>query len=160
MLRWLNKFEEITSCACLIIMSVVIILQVVFRYCLSASLDWPEELGRFLFIASVYIGASYAEQMDKHLSITILRTSGGPWLAKVLPYFAQIVTVLFSAVMVVWGIRMVLFVHSTHQVAPAMQFPMWIVYLCVPVGMACMGLRAFLKIFHFRDQSSAERQGQ
>lgn len=160
MLRWLNRFEEITSCVCLIIMSVVIIMQVIFRYCLSSSLDWPEELGRFLFIASVYIGASYAEQMDRHLSITILHTSGGKWLGKILPYFAQIVTVLFSAIMVVWGVRMVVFVHATNQVAPAMQFPMWVVYTCVPLGMACMGLRALLRIFHLRNQASAGQQGQ
>ena len=158
MLRWLNRFEEVVSCTCLLVMSVVIIMQVFFRYCLSSSLDWPEELGRYLFIASVYIGASYAEQLDKHLSITILRTSGGAWLARVLPPFSRIVTVLFSALMVIWGVRMVFFVHSTSQVAPALQFPMWIVYICVPVGMACMGMRALTALF--RKDTSAGKQGE
>ena len=43
----------------LAVMSVVIVIQVIFRYFISYSLEWPEELGRYLFIASVYIGSSY-----------------------------------------------------------------------------------------------------
>lgn len=129
-------------------MSVAIILQVFFRYCVSYSLDWPEELGRYLFIASVYIGSSYAEQRDKHLAITILRSSGGAFGAKYLPFFALGVTIAFSGFMTVWGLRMTWFVRQTGQVAPAMQFPMWIVYACVPLGMGCMGIRALIKLLH------------
>ena len=147
MIRCLERFEEMLSSSLLVLMSVVISLQVFFRYCVSYSLDWPEELGRYLFIASVYVGSSYAEQKDKHLAITILRSSGGTWCAKYLPRISVIVTVVFCSFMTVWGVRMAWFVCQTGQVAPAMQFPMWIAYTWLPLGMACMGIRAFLKLF-------------
>ena len=147
MLNRLDKFEEVLSSTLLILMTIVIIMQVFFRYCLSASLDWPEELGRYLFIASVYIGSSYAEQKDKHLSITILRTKN--WaLAKYLRPFALIVTIVFCAVMTWWGIRMIWFVQASQQVMPALQAPMWIVYAFVPLGMACMAIRSFINLIH------------
>ncbi|MBP3731247.1 MAG: TRAP transporter small permease [Mailhella sp.] len=146
MLKLLDKFEEITASALLAAMSVVIIVQVVFRYFISYSLDWPEELGRFLFIASVFIGTSYAEQKGKHLSVTILRSSGGAWCKKYLKYVAEIITMLFGALMTVWGVKMVFFVESTNQVAPALQFPMWMLYAVVPLGMFCMTIRSFQRL--------------
>lgn len=147
MFHFLDRFEETLSSFLLALMSVASILQVFFRYCVSYSLDWPEELGRYLFIALVYIGSSYAEQENKHLAITILRTSGGAWCAKYLPLVALGVTAAFCGMMTVWGVSMAHFVWQTGQVAPAMQFPMWIVYACLPLGMACMGIRAFIKFF-------------
>ncbi len=100
-------------------MSVAIILQVFFRYCVSYSLDWPEELGRYLFIALVYIGSGYAERENKHLAITILRTSGGAWGAKYLPLVALGVTAAFCGMMTVWGVNMTCFVWSP----PPCSFP-------------------------------------
>ena len=142
-------------------MVVTSILQVFFRYCVSYSLDWPEEMGRYLFIALVYIGSGYAERENKHLSITILRTSGGAWCAKYLPLLALGVTAAFCGMMTVWGVNMAYFVWQTGQVAPAMQFPMWIVYACLPLGMACMGIRALIKFLRQlsldRPQGSQER---
>lgn len=118
-------------------------------------------MGRYLFIALVYIGSGYAERENKHLSITILRTSGGAWCAKYLPLLALGVTAAFCGMMTVWGVNMAYFVWQTGQVAPAMQFPMWIVYACLPLGMACMGIRALIKFFRQlslnRPQGSQER---
>ena len=128
-------------------MSVVIVIQVIFRYFISYSLDWPEELGRYLFIASVYIGSSYVEQKQRHLSITILRTSGGRWGRDYLPIFVQLIVIAFSGLMTIWGIQMVQFVYESHQVAPAIQIPMYIVYTCIPLGMGGMTIRAAVNLY-------------
>ena len=161
MFHFLDRFEEALSSFLLALMVVTSILQVFFRYCVSYSLDWPEEMGRYLCIALGYIGSGYAERENKHLSITILRTSGGAWCAKYLPLLALGVTAAFCGMMTVWGVNMAYFVWQTGQVAPAMQFPMWIVYACLPLGMACMGIRALIKFFRRlslnRPQGSQER---
>lgn len=131
----------------LAVMSVVIVIQVIFRYFISYSLEWPEELGRYLFIASVYIGSSYVEQKERHLSITILRTSGGRWGRDYLPILVQIIVIAFSALMTIWGISMVQFVHESQQVAPAIQIPMYLVYTCIPLGMGGMTIRAAINLY-------------
>lgn len=69
MFHFLDRFEEALSSFLLALMVVTSILQVFFRYCVSYSLDWPEEMGRYLFIALVYIGSGYAERENKHLEI-------------------------------------------------------------------------------------------
>ncbi|MBD5558659.1 MAG: TRAP transporter small permease [Desulfovibrio sp.] len=147
MRRLLNSFEAVVSISLMLLMCASIILQVIFRYFLEASLDWPEELGRYLFIAAVFIGVSYVEQHDRHLAITALQTNGPRIFRRFLPLFAPLVTAAFSALMVVWGIKMTIFVYETNQVMPAMLLPMWIVYAFVPLGMFCMGCRALQNFF-------------
>ena len=66
MLKLFDKIDENLSAIFLGAMTVITVIQIVFRYFISYSLSWPEELGRYLFIAAVYIGASYAEKENKH----------------------------------------------------------------------------------------------
>lgn len=147
MLKIFNHLEEFFSSFFLGMMTFVIIIQVIFRYFISYSLAWPEELGRYLFVATVFIGSSYAEQHNKHLAITILRTNGGAWCKKWLPVFSSMVTVAFSGLMAVWGLQMVQFMYDTQQLAPAIEIPMYIAYTVIPLGMVGMGIRASINVY-------------
>lgn len=153
--------EEFLSSFLLAGMSVVIVIQVIFRYFISYSLDWPEELGRYLFIASVYIGSSYVEQKERHLSITILRSSGGKWGRDYLPILVQLIVIAFSGLMTIWGMEMVKFVHESQQVAPAIQIPMYLVYTCIPLGMGGMTIRAAVNLYrHCKSLNSPHRDSE
>ncbi len=149
MLNTLNKTEGFISSFFLGLMTVVIIIQVIFRYFISYSLAWPEELGRYLFIASVYIGASYAEQEERHLAITVMRTNCGKWCARYIPILVQFVTIAFSLTMAVWGYKMTMFMYNSNQLAPAIQIPMYIAYAVIPFGMAAMAFRAFMNLVKY-----------
>jgi TRAP-type C4-dicarboxylate transport system permease small subunit len=146
-LHWLNKFEEITSSVALFMMAVIIILQVFQRYVLQHSLDWPEELARYLFIFSVYVGSSYAAFGRRHLEVTIVRTVFGQKAGNYFTIIAYVITVVFCGLMFVWGAKMVDFVITTNQLAPALQFPMYIAYICIPLGFFLMGLRTLWVIW-------------
>ena len=156
-LHWLNKFEEITSSVALSAMAVIIILQVFQRYVLQHSLDWPEELARYLFIYSVYVGSSYAAFGRRHLEVTIVRTAFGTKAGYCFTIIAYIITVVFCGLMFVWGVKMVDFVITTNQLAPALQFPMYIAYVCIPLGFFLMGLRTIWVIWNLFSEN-AKRQ--
>jgi TRAP-type C4-dicarboxylate transport system permease small subunit len=153
-LLWLNKFEEITSSVALSLMAVIIILQVFQRYILQHSLDWPEELARYLFIYSVYVGASYAAFGRRHLEVTIVRTAFGEKAGNYFAIIAYIITVVFCGLMFVWGVKMVDFVITTNQLAPALQFPMYIAYICIPLGFFLMGLRTIWVIWNLFSENA------
>lgn len=144
--QWLNKFEEIASSCALAAMSIIIILQVFQRYVVQQSLDWPEELARYLFIFAVYIGSSFAASERRHLEVTIVRTVFGAKIGNYFTILAYAITVIFCGIMFVWGIMMVQFVMESNQVAPALQFPMWIAYICIPLGFLLMALRTIIVI--------------
>ncbi len=140
----LNKFEEIVSSCALAAMVIIIILQVFQRYILQNSLDWPEELARYLFVFAIYIGSSFAAAERRHLEVTIVRTVFGLKIGHFFTMLANIITVIFCCIMFFWGISMVLFVADSNQVAPALQFPMWIAYSCIPLGFLLMALRTLI----------------
>ena len=59
-LRFLDdNLEKMLCTITLALMSAIIVLQVFFRYVLNNSLAWSEELARYLFIWTIYIGISY-----------------------------------------------------------------------------------------------------
>lgn len=137
----LNRVEEIVASVCLGLMVAIIGMQVFNRYVLGSSLVWSEELGRYLFIWAVYIGAAYATKEDRHLSVTFAQTLAPPWLRKPLSIAADLVTLVFCGFCVVWGVRMLLFLNRTGQETPAMEIAMYWVYLALPVGMLLMAVR-------------------
>jgi TRAP-type C4-dicarboxylate transport system permease small subunit len=142
----LNKIEEYISATFLAGMALIIAVQVFRRYVLQNSLDWSEELGRYLFIWSVYVGCSYATQRDRHLEVTIARSMFGPTVAKYITIIAYVCTMLFCISVAVWGAQMVLFLVNTGQKTPALEIPMYWVFLSVPVGLGLMALRTFQRL--------------
>jgi C4-dicarboxylate transporter, DctQ subunit len=143
-LQWLNKFEEIISSCALAAMVIIIILQVFQRYILQHSLDWPEELARYLFVFSVYVGSSYATSEKRHLEVTICRTVFGEKIGHYFTILAYLITIVFCGIMFFWGMMMTQFVADSNQVAPALQFPMWIAYSCIPLGFFLMTIRTII----------------
>lgn len=146
-LHWINRFEEVTASVALFFMASIIIVQVFMRYVVQHSLAWPEELARYFFIYSVYIGSSYAALGRRHLEVTIIRTVFSEKVGKIFTVVAYIITGLFCCLMVFWGIKMVNFVILTNQVTPALQIPMYIPFICIPLGFALMFLRTIFVIW-------------
>ncbi|QJB57410.1 TRAP transporter small permease [Pseudodesulfovibrio sp. zrk46] len=144
--NFLDKVEGIISSSCLAGMAVIIAVQVFMRYVLQSSLDWSEELARYLFIWSVYVGCSYATQKDRHLEVTICRTVFGPTVAKYVTIAAYICTVGFCACTTLWGFQMADFLAGTGQKTPALEIQMYWVFLSVPVGMGLMAIRTVQRI--------------
>lgn len=143
----LARIEETISGVCMAIMVVVIGMQVFNRYILDSSLVWSEELGRFLFIWSVWIGCSYAMREDRHLRVTALAHFAGDRVRLALDAFAQISTLVFCGFAVVWGTNMIFFLMRTGQEAPALEIPIYWVYLALPLGMSMMAVRCLQNLY-------------
>ena len=144
--NFLDKVEGVVSSACLGGMALIIAVQVFQRYVLQSSLDWSEELARYLFIWSVYVGCSYATQKDRHLEVTILRNFFGETVAKYVTLAAYIATIGFCVAVTIWGFQMVNFLAGTGQKTPALEIQMYWVFLSVPVGMGLMAIRTGQRI--------------
>ena len=144
--NFLDKVEGTVSSVCLGGMALIIAVQVFQRYVLQSSLDWSEELARYLFIWSVYVGCSYATQKDRHLEVTILRNFFGETVAKYVTLAAYVATIGFCLCVTVWGFQMVAFLADTGQKTPALEIQMYWVFLSVPVGMGLMAIRTAQRV--------------
>lgn len=129
-------------------MSLLIFAQVFFRFVVFVALPWTEELARYLMIWMAMLGAPLALRLDQHIGVGLilerLPRRARLWVTLV----TCLVTMIFMGIVGWQG--WVLCTKNLTQVSPAMQMPMAITYLAIPVGGACMLLElcdASAKIF-------------
>jgi len=140
---------ELYLCAIAIaVMSVVVFVQVVFRFIVKSSLPWSEELSRYLQVYITFFGTAYGIQTGAHLGIeafTHLLPKGG---RKVLAILVQIVSMLVCTLILKLGVDIVMSQMASGQVSPAMRIPMWVIYGAIPMGMAFCVIRYIVEIYH------------
>lgn len=135
LLRLLKKssFVEIIIAIQVAILSVIVLLQVVFRYVLNSPLAWTEEMARFLLIWIVLLGAAVGVKRKSHFSVDILTKKfsekANRWLQFVLDIFMFI---LIFDVMVFNGVYLTNL--TVRQISPALHIRMSYVYSAVLVG--------------------------
>jgi C4-dicarboxylate transporter DctQ subunit len=145
-----EKFEETILCISFTVTITLIFAQVIFRYALQSSLSWSEELARYLFVWQVWLGAAWAAKIDKHINITAFKDKFSEKPQVILEVSVMIIWLMFSSFLTYWGSDIVKKIFLMRQKSPALQIPMWIPYLSVPVGNGLMSFRIiqrFIRIF-------------
>ncbi|MDF2930360.1 TRAP transporter small permease [Anaerospora sp.] len=120
----------------LALMGLLIFTNVALRYLFNSGLTWAEELSRFLFVWTVFLGAIGALKDNNHLGFTSL--------VQKLPPFGKKICFIISNAMVL-GTLWVLFQGSlkltmmtSHTLSPATGIPlsyMYIIGIISSVGM-------------------------
>ena len=87
----------------LIVMTVLTTYQVITRYVFNAPSTWSEELVGYMFGWATMFGAALCTGERAHMNIPILVDLMKPGAKKALLIFAEIVALLFSAVILVYG---------------------------------------------------------
>jgi TRAP-type transport system small permease protein len=134
----LAKGEGITLILILSVMTLVVFLQVVFRYVLGRPLDWSEEMARYLFIWLSVLGAALGVQKGGHFGLDFFqRMTPGPGkrFLRILIHFVMGVVVW---VILFQGITLVQM--TIPQESPAMSISMAWAYASLPTA---AGLMAF-----------------
>ncbi len=116
----------------LLVVTVVVFLQVVFRYFLLQPLAWTEESARFLFIWVSLLGAVLGVKDRAHFAITMLARHFPSPVRTVLPVLTALGATFFFLVMITEGWRLVLL--NRNQESPAIGVAMSIPYLAIPVS--------------------------
>ena len=143
-LRMLHFLDNIERYMVLVLFSVVVVLvamQVVFRFGLNYSLDWTEELARYLFVASIYVGAAIAIRENGHIRVEAVYMLLSPRNALLARIGADVISLLFCLVMVRLGFIVSATLWSVGQTSATLELPMGLVYGVIPVGFALMAVR-------------------
>ncbi len=114
------------------IMTVMIFLQVVYRYVLGESLSFSEELARYMFIWSVAMGSALALRTRSHIGVEILVERLPKSAAKPAKLVACALSLIFYGMLIWYGFEMV--GETMDQESAALELPMGYVYLAVPLS--------------------------
>lgn len=118
-------------------MTLVVALQVLFRYGLNRSLFWSGELARFLLVWLTFLGASSAYRRGMHPGVDVLTARLPGKLRRGLSVFVHLLSLAFFGAMVVYGAAFAFFVRL--QISPALGLSKWWVMSVIPVsGAVCL----------------------
>jgi TRAP-type C4-dicarboxylate transport system permease small subunit len=119
-------------CALGFSMTVIVALQVFFRYALNQSLFWSEELSRYLLVWLTFFGASVGYYRRILPGMDILFQYLPVRLKKASSTVASLASLFLFAVMIGYGYQFAFFVRS--QISPALNLPRWVPYSVIPIS--------------------------
>ncbi len=114
-------------------------IQVVARYLFESSLVYSEELSRYLFVWTVFLGLPVVAKRGGHMAVTALSSRLKGTAARAMSIAAYLIGIVFMATMVIQGFEMVQ--RTSQQLSPAMEISMSYVYLAIPIGCLFMMLQ-------------------
>ena len=133
--KYLDKFETWSFVILLTVMTVVVFLQVIFRYVIHSSLPWSEELSRDCLIFVTFIGVSAGLKAGTHTSIDFLILVLPDRCKYAVQLLGQVLIVLFSVAFFVISARLAYMILVSGQQTQALGIPTWISYAALPLGL-------------------------
>ncbi|HEX7512309.1 MAG TPA: TRAP transporter small permease, partial [Candidatus Methylomirabilis sp.] len=127
--RRLNELAEWATALLLAAMTLITGLAIAGRFVFSYSLFWSDELTRFLLIWISFLGMSVGVRRGAHPGIDSLVRGLSPRTARIVFSSAAVLSLLFFAVMVIYG--GVLILRTWPQRSPSMGLRMTVPYLAV-----------------------------
>lgn len=115
---------------------VIIFFNVISRYFINMPFMWAEELGRYLFIWIVYLGAAQAFKNNRHLVVDYLINKIPEPLKTYLDLTIQITLILFISFLFYYGVKFAMF--GRGRASYSFNLGLSFFYAAIPVGSMCM----------------------
>jgi TRAP-type C4-dicarboxylate transport system permease small subunit len=110
----------------------------------AIDLSWAQELATYMFVWMAKFGAALGVRTGIHVGVDIFVNRLALAARKPVIVFALLCGALFTGVIGTLG---AVYVHDLDpdQVSPELEWPSWIIYLCIPLGSYLMCFR-FLQV--------------
>lgn len=135
MKKRLDNILGVFLVALMTVMVVAVLWQVFSRYVMQSPSSVTEELARYLLIWIGILGAAYAAGQQEHLAINLLEEKLNRKNRKKLRIGIDILIIFFClTVLVIGGGNLVYVSYELGQSSAALEIPLYIVYLVIPLS--------------------------
>lgn len=137
-----NRLNTILKKILVVILGVMVInvsWQVFSRYVLANPSSFTDELARYLMIWLGVMGTAYVSGKKLHVAIDILPDKLSPKRQVKLKKIINLIIILFATlIFIVGGSNLVYLSYILGQKSAALQIPLYVVYLCIPLSGLCI----------------------
>lgn len=137
-MKFRRKIDTILANFLVIIMSIMVInvlWQVASRFIVGSPSSFTDELARYLMIWIGILGAAYVSGQNMHVAIDVLPSRLSSKAQRRLKLIVKMLIILFClTAMVIGGSRLVYITHVLDQNSPALQVPLSLVYVVIPIS--------------------------
>jgi len=117
-------------------MTVVVFLQVLFRYVFDAPLDWSEELATFAFAWMALLGAGVGLKYNQHPSLDIFYSRFPPFVQKAAELLVNLAVVFMLIVLCAAGWELT--IAMKMQTMAALGYSVAYIYIILPISAIIM----------------------
>ncbi|MDR1650151.1 MAG: TRAP transporter small permease [Synergistaceae bacterium] len=146
LVRIYDKIEGLVLVASFVATVSLVAVQVVMRYIFNNSLSWSEELTRFIFVWQVWMGTSIACKNNNHIRVEILSSVLKGKAKTVHAIIGDALVLAFTIFLVYDGFIVTGSMLRRGMLTPAMQIPMYLMFLSLPVSSICVTARLFPRL--------------
>ena len=122
--------------------TILAIVAVLARYFFNYIIFWSEEAVIYLIICSTFIGAVITLRHNEHVGVNVLAAVLGPRGNRVLVALSTLLIALYCGVFGFFGWLMVTEPATRNIVTPALNVPLLVVQISLPIGLTLMFFRA------------------
>lgn len=157
-----KKLEKTLNVFCITSMAglaTVMILNVLFRYFISYSLVWADEVVLYLFSWTSFLGACLGVQKNNMAAVRMLvdRFSGN--VLKVINIIIQFLIILFGILLTFYSYLWWSSASSMNTTSPTIGMPMWIPTIILPISMGIITIFALTNIIKLFFSNEIEVDG-
>jgi TRAP-type C4-dicarboxylate transport system permease small subunit len=121
-------------------------------------LSWANELSTYMFVWMAKFGAALGVRTGIHVGVDVFVKKLSPAAAKPVIVFALLCGALFTGVIGTLG-AVYVYELDPDQTSPELEWPSWIIYLCIPLGSYLMCFRFLQVMWRFLRTGYVPHQG-
>ncbi|TWI72235.1 TRAP-type C4-dicarboxylate transport system permease small subunit [Desulfobotulus alkaliphilus] len=139
--RWMNHIEAFILGTSVLLMVLNTVANVIGRFFFGESLFFAEEVNRILIVMITFAGIGYAARHGRHIRMSAFYDILPVNLRRILMVFIASFTSSVMFFLAYFSIGYIASVYNTGRVLPTMGFPLYFIYLWVPLGFAITGIQ-------------------
>lgn len=155
----INKLVKFLLIVLTGVITVIIFMQIVYRYVLLRPIPWAEELARYIFVWISFLGSTVAVQKKSHVGVEFVISRLPVKVSKYVMTVAYLLCATFSLLMTVHGSTLVQ--RTASQVSAAMRMSMSAAYVAIPIGFVLMTkdflINAYKELASIKSDDASEK---
>jgi len=124
----------------------------------AINLSWAQELATYMFVWMAKFGAALGVRTGIHVGVDVFVKKLSPPARKPVIVFALLCGALFTGVIGTLG-AVYVYELDPDEVSPELEWPSWIIYLCIPLGSYLMCFRFLQVMWRFLKTGFVPHQG-
>ena len=130
----------------------------VYSWLASINLSWAQELATYMFVWMAKFGAALGVRTGIHVGVDVFVNRLTPAARKPVIVFALLCGALFTGVIGTLG-AIYVYRLDPDQVSPELEWPSWMIYLCIPLGSYLMCFRFLQVAWRYHRSGHVPHQG-
>ena len=139
--EWIAKGEAIVLAMGILLMAINTCANVIARFVFGEGFFFSGEVNRILIIFITFAGLGYAARHGRHIRMSAFFDTLPPTFRKALMIVIALGTAAVMFFLCYYAYDYVATMKSRGRILPALGFPIWWIYIWVPIGFAITGIQ-------------------